>query len=188
MVVGLPGFRRGPPAALGQDLARPSGRRAPGAAMATAVEQRIAELGLSIPKPVAPVGSYLPWKKAGTIVYISGQIPRGEDNSLLTGTLGAGYSIDEGKAAARLCAINLIAQMKSACDGDLGKVKQILQVQGFVNSSPDFTDHPQVINGCSELLVEVFGKEVGSHSRFAVGNTSLPLGVAVEIGAVIEVE
>jgi len=135
-----------------------------------------------------PVASYLPFKKSGTTVYISGQIPKGEDNSLLTGKLGAGYSIDEGRAAARLCAINLIAQMRAACDGDLDKVKQILQVQGFVNCSPDFTDHPQVINGCSDLLVEVFGKDVGSHSRFAVGNSSLPLGVAVEIGAVIEVE
>merc|ERR1712137_1200726 len=113
------------------------------------------------------------------MVFISGQIPKTEDGQLLKGRLGASCTIDEGKAAARQCAINLISQMKSACDGDLDKVTKILKVEGFVNAHEDFTDIPQVLNGCSDLLCEVFGPDVGPHSRFAVGCSSLPLGISV---------
>merc|ERR1712228_974519 len=113
-------------------------------------------------------------------------IPK-DDKTMLCGKLGANYSLEEGQAAARLCGINLISQMKAACDGNLDRVKQVLKVEGFVNSTEDFVDHPKVINGCSDLLVEVFGPEVGPHSRFAVGCSSLPLGVAVETGAIVEI-
>mmetsp|Transcript_145448 Transcript_145448/g.362702 ORF Transcript_145448/g.362702 Transcript_145448/m.362702 type:complete len:159 (+) Transcript_145448:97-573(+) len=155
--------------------------------MAGVIERRLAQLGLRIPKSPAPAANYVPWKRVGNQVFISGQIPKAEDNSLLTGQLGAGYSIEEGQTAARLCAVNLISQMREACGGDLDKVKAVVKVEAFVNSTADFTNHPQVVNGCSDLLVEVFGQEIGAHSRFAVGCSSLPLGVAVETGAVIEV-
>mmetsp|Transcript_70907 Transcript_70907/g.178762 ORF Transcript_70907/g.178762 Transcript_70907/m.178762 type:complete len:167 (+) Transcript_70907:80-580(+) len=155
------------------------------------VEKRLAELGLSIPKASAPAANYVPFTRSGNTVFISGQIPKCEDNSLLKGKLGSDgadkYSIEEGQAAARCCGVNLIAQMREACGGNLDKVKKILKVEAFVNSTPDFTDHPKVVNGCSDLLVEVFGAEVGAHARFAVGCSSLPLGVAVEVGATVEI-
>mmetsp|Transcript_27584 Transcript_27584/g.62781 ORF Transcript_27584/g.62781 Transcript_27584/m.62781 type:complete len:160 (-) Transcript_27584:95-574(-) len=155
--------------------------------MPGAVEKRLAQLGLTIPKAVAPAANYVPWKRVGSLVFISGQIPKTEDNKLLTGKLGADYSLEEGKAAARLVGINLVSQMREACGGDLDKVKQVVKVEGFVNSTQEFVDHPQIVNGVSDLLAEVFGQEVGAHSRFAVGCSSLPLGVAVEAGAVVEV-
>mmetsp|Transcript_108526 Transcript_108526/g.291765 ORF Transcript_108526/g.291765 Transcript_108526/m.291765 type:complete len:160 (+) Transcript_108526:92-571(+) len=151
------------------------------------VEKRLAEIGLKIPKPSAAAANYVPWRRVGNQVFISGQIPKAEDNSLLKGKLGHDYSLDEGKAAARLCAVHLISQMREACGGDLDRVKAVVKVEAFVNSTPDFVDHPQVVNGCSDLLVEVFGMEVGPHSRFAVGCSSLPFGVAVEVGASIEI-
>merc|ERR550537_1094156 len=95
---------------------------------------------------------------------------------------------EEGKAAARVCALNILSQLKAACDGDLDRVARILRIEGFVNATPEFTDHPAVINGASDLMVEVFGKEVGAHSRFAVGCSSLPLGVAVEVGCIVEIK
>eukprot|EP00930_Biecheleria_cincta_P009163 TRINITY_DN110846_c0_g1_i1.p1 TRINITY_DN110846_c0_g1~~TRINITY_DN110846_c0_g1_i1.p1 ORF type:complete len:164 (-),score=36.65 TRINITY_DN110846_c0_g1_i1:3-494(-) len=156
--------------------------------LASAVDKRAAELGLKIPAAAAPAANYLPWVRSGNLVYISGQIPKTEQNELLKGKLGQGCSLDEGKAAARLCCLHLVGQMKVACGGDLDKVKKIVRVEGFVNSSDDFGDHPAIINGCSDLLVDIFGAEVGAHSRFAVGCNSLPFGVAVEIGAIVEVE
>mmetsp|Transcript_20317 Transcript_20317/g.48186 ORF Transcript_20317/g.48186 Transcript_20317/m.48186 type:complete len:167 (+) Transcript_20317:62-562(+) len=157
--------------------------------MAGRVEKRVAELGLAIPEAAAPAANYVPWVRTGNnMLFISGQIPKQPDNSLLKGTLGATVGIEEGKAAARLCALHLVGQMKAACSGDLDKVKKVVEVKGFVSSTPEFTDHPQVVNGCSDLLVEIFGPEVGAHSRFAVGCSSLPLGVAVEVGATVELE
>eukprot|EP00440_Ansanella_granifera_P050111 gb/GFBE01054312.1/.p1 GENE.gb/GFBE01054312.1/~~gb/GFBE01054312.1/.p1 ORF type:complete len:164 (+),score=39.61 gb/GFBE01054312.1/:1-492(+) len=152
------------------------------------VEKRLTELGLKVPAAAAPAANYLPWVRSGNLVYISGQIPKQEDNSLLTGQLGRNYSLEQGQAAARLCGLHLVGQMKAACNGDLDKVKRILKVEAFVSSTEDFVDHPKVVNGCSDLLVEIFGKEVGAHSRFAVGCSSLPLGVAVEIGGLVELE
>eukprot|EP00930_Biecheleria_cincta_P094276 TRINITY_DN85225_c0_g1_i1.p1 TRINITY_DN85225_c0_g1~~TRINITY_DN85225_c0_g1_i1.p1 ORF type:complete len:179 (+),score=31.67 TRINITY_DN85225_c0_g1_i1:31-537(+) len=155
--------------------------------MANAVEKKIAELGLTIPEAVPPVASYVPWRRAGSTVYISGQIPK-HASGMHTGKLGADLKVEDGQEAARTCAMNIIAQVKAACDGDLSKVQAVLRLEGFVNSTPDFVDHPKVINGASDLICEVFGKEVGSHSRFAVGCNSLPLGVSVEIGAVVELQ
>mmetsp|Transcript_19019 Transcript_19019/g.44707 ORF Transcript_19019/g.44707 Transcript_19019/m.44707 type:complete len:162 (-) Transcript_19019:67-552(-) len=156
--------------------------------MAGVIEARLAQLGISIPKAVAPAANYIPWCRMGNLVFISGQIPKTEDNTLLKGKLGANYSLEEGRAAARLCGVNLVSQMREACGGDLDKVMKVIKVEAFVNATEDFTDHPQVVNGCSDLLVEVFGPEVGAHSRFAVGCSSLPLGVAVETGAVVEIK
>jgi len=150
------------------------------------VEKRLATLGLRIPLGVAPAANYVPWRRSGNMVFISGQIPKNEDGVILKGRLGASCSIDEGKEAARLCAINIISQMKAACDGDLDKVTKVLKVEGFVNAHEDFTDIAEVINGCSDLLCEVFGPDVGPHSRFAAGCSSLPLGISVEIAAVME--
>mmetsp|Transcript_60276 Transcript_60276/g.111791 ORF Transcript_60276/g.111791 Transcript_60276/m.111791 type:complete len:155 (+) Transcript_60276:62-526(+) len=152
------------------------------------VAQRLKALGIVVPKSPAPAANYVPWTKSGKVVFISGQIPKNTDGSLMCGKLGASCTLDDGKAAAKVVAVNLLAQMSDACNGDLEKVKKILKVEGFVNSTDDFTDHPQVINGISDLLVEIFGPEVGPHSRFAVGCSSLPLGVSVEAGAVVEVE
>eukprot|EP00931_Biecheleriopsis_adriatica_P118633 TRINITY_DN93993_c0_g1_i1.p1 TRINITY_DN93993_c0_g1~~TRINITY_DN93993_c0_g1_i1.p1 ORF type:complete len:165 (-),score=35.45 TRINITY_DN93993_c0_g1_i1:28-522(-) len=162
--------------------------RASSRLLAGNVEKRLAGLGVKVPHAAAPAANYLPWVRSANLLYISGQIPKQEDNSLLQGQLGRNCSLDEGKAAARLCGLHLVGQMKAACDGDLDKVKRILKVEAFVSSTPDFVDHPQVVNGCSDLLVEIFGREVGAHSRFAVGCSSLPLGVSVEIGAVVELE
>eukprot|EP00913_Durusdinium_trenchii_P020803 g19543.t1 len=143
------------------------------------VEQRLMELGLAVPEAAAPAANYVPSVRSGNLLFISGQIPKQPDNSLLKGQLGASYSLEEGKAAARLCGLHLVGQMKAAC-GDLDKVKRVVKVEGFVSCTPDFVDHPQVVNGCSDLLVEIFGTEVGAHSRFAVGCSSLPLGSALE--------
>ena len=151
------------------------------------VEKRLHQLGLEIKKPVAPVANYVAWRKSGNVVYISGQIPKDGD-VLHKGLVGGTVNVEDAVKAARLCGLNLVAQMREACDGNLDRVKKVLQVQGFVASTSDFSAHPQVINGVSDLLVEVFGKEVGSHSRFAVGCSSLPLGVPVEVGAVIEID
>merc|ERR1719411_1825609 len=112
--------------------------------MTGVVAKRLAQLGITIPKSVAPAS---PWKRAGNLVFIRGQIPKTEDNSLLKGTLGSTYSLEEGKAAARVCAINLVSQMREACVGDLDKVKQVLKIEAFVSSTPEFTEHPQVVNG-----------------------------------------
>merc|ERR1719387_187507 len=157
--------------------------------MAAAIEARLVKLGLKIPTAAAPAANYVPWRRTGNLVFIAGQIPKLEDGSLMKGMLGSPqYSLDEGVKAAQLCGLNLIAQMKAACQGDLGKIKQIVKVEGFVASTPDFVDHPKVLNGCSDLMCEVFGQEIGQHARFAVGCSSLPLGVSVEIGAIVETE
>lgn len=150
-----------------------------------AVESRLAELGLTLPEPVAPVANYVPFVRSGDLVHISGQISLGPDG-LVAGRLGAGMDLDAGQGAARLCAINLIAQFKAACAGDLTRVRRVVKLGGFVNADPGFTDIPKVINGASDLMVAVFG-EAGRHARSAVGVAVLPLGAAVEVDAVIEV-
>mmetsp|Transcript_24380 Transcript_24380/g.56187 ORF Transcript_24380/g.56187 Transcript_24380/m.56187 type:complete len:157 (+) Transcript_24380:84-554(+) len=145
--------------------------------------------GLVLPKSSAPVANYVPWRKSGNLVFISGQIPKAEDGSIMCGKVGsASCALDEAKAAARVVAVNLLAQMADACGGDLDKVKAVLKVEGFVNCTEDFKDHPQVINGISDMLVEIFGPEIGAHSRTAVGSSSLPLGASVEASAIIEVQ
>ncbi|MFW5661909.1 MAG: RidA family protein [Oceanicaulis sp.] len=148
-------------------------------------ETRLRELGITLPEPAAPVANYVPFRQAGPQVHVSGQISLGPDG-LVAGRLGAGLDLEAGQAAARLCAINLIAQFKAACGGDLSRVKKVIKLGGFVNADPGFTDIPKVINGASDLMVEVFG-DSGRHARSAVGVAVLPLGAAVEVDAVIEI-
>ena len=145
----------------------------------SAVENRIRALGHELPDAPAPAANYVPFIVSGDLVFISGQISILGDQRWL-GKLGADAGIEDGQAAARACALNLIAQLKSAAGGDLERVAQIVRLGGFVNAAPDFTDHPQVINGASDLLAEVFAP-YGAHARAAVGCASLPLGVMVEV-------
>ena len=150
-------------------------------------ENKLAALGLTLPVPAAPVANYVSYVTSGNLVFISGQISKIGDEEV-KGRLGEGLSVEQGQAAARLSALNLIAQMKAACDGDLSRVKRIVKLGGFVQATTDATqgDIPQVINGCSDLMVEVFG-DAGRHARFAVSAPSLPLDVAVEIDAIVEI-
>lgn len=150
------------------------------------IEARIAELGITLPQAAAPAANYVPFVRTGNQLFISGQIPMGPDGLQFQGKLGAGTSIEDGQAAARLCAINLLAQAKAAL-GDLDKVVRLVKIVGFVNSAPDFGDQPKVMNGASDFLVEALGDR-GRHARSAVGVAGLPFGVAVEVEAVFEVE
>ncbi|SOD91999.1 RidA family protein [Caenispirillum bisanense] len=154
--------------------------------MAGTVDTRLAELGVTIPQAAAPVANYVGYVVSANQVFVSGQLPLADGKPQVLGKLGADVSVEDGVKAARLCAINLIAQVKAACGGDLDRVVRVVRLGGFVNSTPDFTDHPKVVNGASDLMVEVFG-DAGRHCRAAVGVPSLPLGVAVEIDAVFEI-
>ncbi len=149
------------------------------------IDARLKELGITLPEPVAPVANYVPFVRSGNLVHISGQISMGPDG-LVAGVVGRDMDLEAAQAAARLCAINLITQMKAACGGDLSKVRQVVKLGGFVNADPAFTDIPKVINGTSDLIGEVFG-DAGRHARSAVGVAVLPLGAAVEVDAVVEV-
>ena len=147
-------------------------------------ETRLVALNVVVPAPVAPVANYLPFVRCGALVHISGQVSL-DANGGIRGVVGVDLDLAAGQAAARLCAINLIAQMKAACGGDLGRVRRVVKLGGFVQAGPDFFDIPKVINGCSDLMVEVFG-ELGRHARSAVGVYRLPLNFAVEVDAVFE--
>ncbi len=151
------------------------------------IDDRLKELGVEIPTPAAPVANYLGWVRTGNLVFTAGQVTIKDGEFLHVGKVGAEISIEEAAQAAKLCAINIIAQVKQACDGDLDKVKRIVKLVGFVNGTPEFAGHPQVINGASDFMVEVFG-DAGKHARSAVGAGSLPLNISVEIEAVVEVE
>ncbi|MFN3276694.1 MAG: RidA family protein [Paracoccus sp. (in: a-proteobacteria)] len=148
------------------------------------VEQTLTDKGITLPAAPAPAANYVPAVQTGNLVFISGQISA-DENGLITGKLGDDTSVEDGAAAARRCGLALIAQLKAAI-GDLDRVTRVVKLNGFVNSTPDFTDQPKVINGCSDLMVEVFG-EAGRHARAAVSAPSLPFGVAVEIEAIFEV-
>ncbi|WP_417496723.1 RidA family protein [Maricaulis sp.] len=148
----------------------------------SAFETRLTELGITLPDPAAPVANYVPFVRTGDQVYVSGQVSMGPDG-LVKGTLGLDMDVEAGQAAARLCAINLIAQLKAACGGDLSRLKRVVKLGGFVAAAPGFTDIPKVINGCSDLMVAVFG-DAGRHARSAVSCPVLPLGAAVEIDGV----
>ncbi len=152
------------------------------------IEKKLLELGLELPEASPPVANYVPYVKSGNLVFISGQISKIGDITIL-GRLGEDLSIEEGQLAAKFSALNLIAQMKAACDGDLTRVKRIVKLGGFVQALPTVTqaDIPTIINGCSDIMVDVFG-DLGRHARFAVSAPSLPLDVAVEIDAIIEIE
>ncbi len=148
-------------------------------------EQRLAELNITLPPPVAPVANYVPFVCSGNLVLISGQVSL-DSGGGIRGTVGEDIDFSQGVAAARLCGINLITQMKAACDGDLSRVRRVVKLGGFVQAGPEFFDIPKVINGCSDLMVDVFG-ELGRHARSAVGVYRLPLNFSVEVDAVIEV-
>ncbi len=150
------------------------------------IDARLAELGITLPTPAAPVANYIGFNIVGKTVIVSGQIPVADGKVTVTGKLGAGVSVEDGQRAARLCFINLMAQVKAAC-GDLDKVKRVVRLGGFVACTPDFTQHPAVINGASDLAVAVFG-EKGKHARAAVGCPSLPLDSAVEVEGMFELE
>jgi enamine deaminase RidA (YjgF/YER057c/UK114 family) len=150
------------------------------------IDARLQELNITLPAPPAPVASYVPYVVTGNMVFISGQVTMAADGLKYVGKVGADISLEDGKAAARLCAINVIAQVKAACGGDLDRVKRCVKVGVFVNAVADFTQHPEVANGASDLFQEVFG-DAGKHSRAAVGAGSLPRGVAAEVEAVFEI-
>lgn len=150
------------------------------------IENRLKDLGVSLPEAAAPAANYVPFVKTGNQLYISGQLPMMDGKIQVTGKLGAGVDLESGKSAARFCAINLLAQAKAAT-GNLDKVTRLVKIVGFVNSTDDFTDQPQVINGASDFLVEAMGDK-GRHARSAVSAASLPFGVAVEIDAIFEIE
>lgn len=149
------------------------------------LETRLAELGVTLPDAPAPAANYVPFVTVGDTVYVSGQISMA-DGELIKGRLGETMSIEDGQAAARVCAINLLAQVKAACGGDLDRLVRVVKLGGFVNSAPDFYDHPKVVNGASDFMVEALG-DAGRHARAAVGVAALPLGVAVEIEGVFQI-
>ena len=148
-------------------------------------EENIKKLGLVIPEPPVAVANYVPYKMINNIMYISGQAPTQNGELLYKGKIGYDLSLEEGIKAAELCCINIIAALKKQIDGDWDKLDCFLKLGGFVNCNSDFIDQPKVINGASDLLVNIFG-EKGQHTRFAVGSNSLPLGIAVEIDAIIQ--
>ena len=154
--------------------------------MSQTIESRLAELGVTLPTPTAPAANYVSYVQTGNQLFVSGQIPMGPDGLQFVGKLGDTMSIEEGQAAAKLCAINLLAQAKAAT-GDLEKVVRLVKLVGFVNSTADFGDQPKVINGASDFMVEVLG-EKGRHARSAVSAAALPFGIAVEIEAVFEID
>ena len=149
------------------------------------IETRLTDLGITLPDAPAPAANYVPFAQTGNLVFVSGQISQNE-SGLIKGRLGDGMSVEDGADAARRCGLALIAQVKAAT-GSLDRVRRVVKLTGFVNSTPDFTDQPEVINGCSDLMVEVFGDK-GRHARAAVSAAALPRGVAVEIEAIFEVE
>lgn len=148
------------------------------------IEQRLADLGITLPTPVAPVANYVPFVISGSMLHISGQVSTDADGGV-KGTVGQDVDFDTAVKAARMCGINLLAQMNAACGGDLDRIKRVVKLGGFVQAGPDFFDIPKVINGCSDLMVEVLGDN-GRHARSAVGVYKLPLNFAVEIDAVVE--
>lgn len=146
-------------------------------------EQKLAGLGITLPTPMAAVANYVPYVITGSLLHVSGQVSA-DANGLVRGRLGDSLDLAAGQAAARLCGLNLLAQCLAAT-GDLGRIRRVVKLGGFVNAAPDFVDIPQVINGCSDLMVDVFG-DAGRHARFAVASPVLPLGVAVEIDGIFE--
>lgn len=149
------------------------------------IDGRLQELGITLPAPVAPVATYVPYVASGNLIFISGQISIA-NGALIKGRVGADLDLEASIEAARACGLNLIAQLKAALNGDLDRVRRVVKLVAFVNSAPDFFDQPKVANGCSDLMVAIFG-DAGRHARAAVGAPSLPLGAAVEIDGVFEI-
>lgn len=153
----------------------------------TSPDQRLKELNLTLPKAAPPAASYVPYVISGSQLFIAGQIPFLNGEKLHIGRLGENSTLEQGQEAARACALNILAQAHAAVGGDWTKIKRCIRLGGFVNATPDFDQHPAVINGASELIVAVLG-DIGKHARAAVGVSNLPFGVAVEIDAIFEIE
>lgn len=150
------------------------------------IAAKLRDLGIDLPVAAKPVANYVPWVKTGNLLFVAGQIPVVAGKPQFLGQVGGTVSLEDAAKAARLCAINILSQLRDACDGDLDRVVRVVKVVGFVNCAADFMDIPKVINGASDLMVEVFG-DVGKHARSAVGSSSLPLGVPVEVEAIVEI-
>lgn len=149
------------------------------------VEQRLTAAGITLPQPVAPIANYVPFVRSGNLVHISGQVSLDAGGGIV-GTVGTEVDLATAQKAARICGINLLAQMKAACEGDLDRVVRVVKLGGFVQAGPDFFDIPSVINGCSDVMVEAFG-DAGRHARSAVGVYRLPRNFSVEVDAVVEI-
>ena len=154
--------------------------------MAGRIEARLAELNIALPQAATPVANYVPYVVSGPLVFLAGQVTVWNGEIRFVGKLGRDFTVEEGQQAARLCGLNLIAQARAACEGDLDRVVRCVKLTGFVNSMSDFTDQPKVMNGASDLMTEVFG-ESGRHARAAIGVNTLPLGVAVEVEGIFEI-
>ncbi|RVJ75619.1 RidA family protein [Sinorhizobium medicae] len=154
--------------------------------MSAEIETRLTELGIVLPQAVAPVANYVPYVFSGSMLYISGQLPMESGKVAVVGHVGKDVDVETAQKAAELCAINILAQAKAALDGDLGRIRRLVKINGFVASVPDFVEQHLVINGASNLLANVLG-EAGRHARAAVGMASLPLNAAVEIDAILEI-
>lgn len=152
--------------------------------MTNPIEAKLQELGYTLPDAPAPAANYVPYVQVGNTLFVSGQIAKDGD-TMLNGKLGDDTDVAAGQRAAKVCALNLLAQVKAACDGDLSRLKRVVRLGGFVNCTPEFTDHPAVINGASDFFGEVLGA-AGQHARAAVGSSSLPFGVSVEIDGIFE--
>jgi len=155
--------------------------------MPNTIEDRLAAEGITLPDAPAPAANYVPFVKTGNLVVISGQLPMADGKVQHIGLLGDNVDVEGGVAAARLCAINLLAQLKTACGGDLSKVTRVVRLGGFVAATPDFGKHPAVVNGASDLMASIFG-DAGAHARAAVGVASLPFGASVEVEGMFEVK
>ena len=154
--------------------------------MMSKVEAKLTAMGVTIPDAPTPAANYLPFTQSGNLVFVSGQVPFVDGKLQMTGTVGADASLEDAQGQARICAINLLAQLKVACGGDLDRVTQVVKLGAFVASADDFHNQPTVVNAASDLMVDAFG-EAGRHARFAVGTNALPLGCLVEIDGIFEI-
>ena len=155
--------------------------------MAGSIEAKLAELGITLPLPTAPIANYIPFVRTGNLVYISGQLPAVDGKVMVTGKVSWGVPIERAAEGARLCFINLLVQLKTACDGDLSRVKRVVRLGGFIAAPSEFTQHAVVMNGASDLAVAVFG-EAGRHARTTIGVPSLPADAAVEVEGLFEID
>lgn len=155
--------------------------------MSSSIEKRLSEIGITLPAPGSPAGNYVPFVIVGELAFMSGQVAREAGKMKYTGKVGRDLTVEQGQAAARLCAVNLLAQLKAACGGDLDRVERCVRLSGFVNCTPEFMEQPKVVNGASDLMVGVFG-ERGQHARTAVGAPALPLDSAVEVEAIFQLK
>jgi len=155
--------------------------------MSGKIDARLAELGIELPTPAAPAANYVPYTISNNTVYISGQVTMWDGALKYVGCVGEDLTADDGYQAARICGLNLLAQLRAACDGDLDRVTRVLKLGGFVNCPANYGDMPKVINGASDLMADVFGSEIGAHARFAVGASSLPFGIATEVDGIFEI-